>query len=290
MITQISNGLVTARIDHKGAELVSLFNHAVGLEYMWQADPKFWPKTSPVLFPVVGALKNNSVLYNDKFYNLPRHGFARDYVFDLTEKEPAKAVFVLTNSTETTLQYPFKFELKIIYSLDQFSLKVRYEVFNPMEAELLFSLGAHPAFRVPLVDGTAYDDYYLKFQVQETSDRWLISKDGLIESPSQPFLKNQDRLPLKRELFYQDALVLKDLKSSCIMMRSEKHTHGIDFAFEGFPFFGIWAFKNADFVCLEPWCGIADSVNHDQRLDRKEGIINLSGGETWVRTWTVKCY
>jgi galactose mutarotase-like enzyme len=290
MITQISNGLITAGIKHKGAELISLFNHAVGLEYMWQADPKFWPKTSPVLFPVVGGLKNNSFLYDNKFYNLPRHGFARDQVFDLTEKEPAKAVFVLTNSTETTLQYPFKFELKIIYSLEQFGLTVMYQVSNPMETELLFSLGAHPAFRVPLVEGTAYDDYYLKFQVYETSDRWPISKDGLIESQSQPFLKDQDRLPLKRELFYQDALVLKDLKSSSIMVRSEKHTHGIDFTFEGFPFFGIWAFKNADFVCLEPWCGIADSVNHDQRLDQKEGIINLGGGETWVRTWSVKCY
>lgn len=290
MRTKISNGLVTAQIDHTGAELKSLYHHGHQIEYMWQADPKFWGKTSPVLFPIVGALKEGSYTFDGKSYSLPRHGFARDKAFELVEASPSRAVFSLKSSEETKAVFPFDFDLRIAYELDAFSLNVTYSVNNVGSDQLWFSLGAHPAFRVPLADGSSYEDHFLAFNEAEDLNRWPITKDGLIEMNPVNIGSSVKELPITRELFNQDALVFKNLKSTAIAIRSHKHTHGVEFLFKGFPFFGIWAAPNADFVCLEPWCGIADSTFHNQQLTSKEGIQHLEAGGTWTRTWSVKCF
>jgi galactose mutarotase-like enzyme len=290
MFTKISNGQISVKVNHKGAELISLWNHALQLEYMWDANPAFWAKTSPVLFPIIGTLKNNAFVYDGQRYDLPRHGFARDYIFELEQKEDSKLVFLMKHSEHTLKVYPFEFDLRVIYTLEGFKLLVTYEVSNPADNKMYFSIGGHPAFKVPLIAGTTYEDYFLKFDQNEDSDQWLISKEGLIEQISAALFAGENVLPLTHELFYKDALVFKDLKSSVISIRSHKHTHGLDFSFPGFPYFGIWAFKDADFVCLEPWCGIADSVDHDQLVEHKEGIVELAGEGKWARTWAVKCY
>lgn len=290
MITQISNGQLSVRVHDKGAELASLFNHATGLEYLWNADPRFWAKHSPVLFPVVGTLKDGTFIFDDKTFSLSRHGFARDMDFQLESKESAKLVFLLRSNTETLAKYPFEFEFRIVYQLDGFSVRVTYDVSNPSAQEIFFSVGAHPAFKVPLVPGTEYKDYFLKFDQKENANHWPISREGYIEAKSKPFFIDDNILPLRHELFYGDAIVFKDLKSSTISLRSQKHTHGLDFSFPYFPYFGIWAARDADFVCLEPWCGIADSVDHDRQLRFKEGIVSLAPGARWQRTWTVTTY
>jgi galactose mutarotase-like enzyme len=141
-----------------------------------------------------------------------------------------------------------------------------------------------------LVDGTQYDDYFLEFNSTENAQAWAISPEGLIATETTPILKNTSRLSLKKELFYKDALVFKNLRSDSIAIKSGRHSHGLDFAFAGFPFFGIWAAKDADFVCLEPWCGIADSVSHNQSLAEKEGIQHLDAGKSWSRNWSIKCF
>jgi galactose mutarotase-like enzyme len=289
METTISNGMITARIAHKGAELTSLYNQATRLEYIWRADPKFWPKSSPILFPIVGALKAGTYTVNGRSFQLPRHGFARDRVFEIESSSAGKVTFLLKDDDATREVYPFAFQLRLVYEVNQFELSVSYRVTNPAGDLLYFSVGGHPAFSVPVVEGTRYEDYYLKFNSAEKAKRWPISKEGLIEEKPEPFFDG-DRLPLTHELFYKDALVFKDLQSTQISIRSTKHTHGLDFNFHGFPFFGIWAFKDADFVCLEPWCGIADSVSHDGQLKNKEGIIELASGGDWSRTWSVDTY
>jgi galactose mutarotase-like enzyme len=164
---------------------------------------------------------------------------------------------------------------------------VRYEIFNVTDNEMYFSVGGHPAFKLPLVNGTSYDDYYLEFNKKEDAGRWPISKEGLIELDPQSLLTNTSHLPLSKQLFQQDALVFKQLQSDIVSLRSDKSPHGLDFHFNGFPFLGIWAAKNADFICIEPWCGIADSVDSDQQLKNKEGIIHLAPREKFSRSWSV---
>jgi galactose mutarotase-like enzyme len=290
MNTVIENSNLRVAIKSTGAELFSVVNKHTTLEYMWSGNPEFWGKTSPVLFPIVGTLKDNTFLFNKKKYILERHGFARDIEFDITASKKDAVAFALKSTPQSMEKYPFDFELALTYTLHENFLHVNYSVQNNGQEEMYFSIGGHPAFKVPLVDGTRYEDHYLQLNKIENAPRWPIGSGGLIESSPATLLESEDKIHLTKTLFQRDALVLKHLRSDMVSLKSTTHAHGLDFHFEGFPFLGIWAAKNADFVCIEPWCGIADSVTHNQELTSKEGIEKIEAGEFWSRTWKVKFY
>lgn len=289
------NDILQVQISSKGAELQSIFNKQNGLEYMWSGDPAFWGKKSPVLFPIVGGLKNNCYRYEGKEYTLSRHGFARDMNFELTDTSSAEQTgnsltFSIASNEETLKNYPFHFRFSVQYTLRNNILDINFIVENTDEKELLFSVGAHPAFKVPLVDGTGYDDYYLLFNKTESAGRYPLSEGGLTQTTSEPVLANSDCLPLKKELFFNDALVFKYLQSDAISIASDKTKHGLKVSFLGFPYMGIWSAKGADFVCIEPWCGVADSVSATGDLSQKEGIEKLNPGDTFSRTYSIEVF
>lgn len=286
----IENDFLKATIKAKGAELSGLQQKQTGIEYIWQADPVFWGKHSPVLFPVVGTLKNNGFLFEGREYPLGRHGFARDMDFLAVKAGPDSVTFRLEASGATLSIFPFPFRFDITYVLDAATLRVIYDVVNTGGKELFFSVGGHPAFRVPLDAGLAYGDYYLEFDEEEDAGRWPISVEGLIEKAPVPFFHQSGRLPLTKSLFYQDALVFKYLRSASVSLRSDKGSAGITVDIGEFPYLGIWAAKNADFVCIEPWCGIADSVEADRQITHKEGINRLVPGKAFNRAWSVHCF
>lgn len=286
----IENDFLKAVIKIKGAELSSLQHKQTGAQYIWQADPAYWGKHSPVLFPVVGTLKNNSFLFENKEFHLGRHGFARDMDFSIVESERDSIKFRLDASASTLIKFPFKFSFEIEYALLNTSLKVTYSIVNTGDFEMFFSVGGHPAFNVPLEMGLTYQDYYLEFDEMENAGRWPISAEGLIEKSPVPFFENTNKFQLTKPLFYQDALVFKHLRSKSVNLRSEKGSAGIRFDFNEFPYLGIWAAKDADFVCIEPWCGIADSVDTNSQLIDKEGINWLAAGNIFNRSWTIHCF
>ena len=286
----IENENLRVAIQPKGAELDSIVHKQNQIEYLWQGDAAFWGKKSPVLFPIVGTLKDNSFIYEGKKYNLPRHGFARDKTFIVEEHTTNKSVFLLKSDAESLKAYPFDFEFRLHYTLTDNSLSVTYDVKNTTNGDMYFSVGGHPAFRLPLVENTDYTDYFIELNRAETSGRYPLSNDGLLELTTNPFLENTDKISLKQSLFYADAVVLKHLTSNSMAIRSEKTPHGLRMTFEGFPYFGVWAAKNAPFVCLEPWCGIADSVNTTQELTEKEGINKLGQGERFEQIWTIELF
>ena len=287
---QLENKHLSISVNPKGAELQSIFCKDNGLEYLWSGDAAFWGKKSPVLFPIVGGLKNNSYRYNGTEYRMGRHGFARDMEFTLTANEKDSISFTL-HATESTLQqYPFLFRFVITYSLHKNVLSCNYQVTNTDIKPMFFSVGAHPAFKVPLREGDSFGDYYLLFSSEETEGQWPLSAEGLIETAPVPFFNNQHRMALAKELFYGDALVFKQLKSTAIALRSEKSAHGFNMVFPDFPYMGIWSAKDADFVCIEPWCGIADSVDATGEINEKEGINLLIPGELMSRTWSVELF
>ena len=285
----ISNNVVSIEVNNRGAELQSLYHKQHGIEYMWTADPAYWAKKSPVLFLIVGGLKENTYDYAGKAYQLNRHGFARENDFDLSEQSSDSLTFSLKGNEQTKLVYPFDFLFSVKYTLEENKLHVSFIVENTGDENMWFSAGAHPAFAVPLVEGTTYEDYYLQFDEAENADRWTLSKDGLIEKAI-PFLHDQSTLPLKKELFYKDAIVFKDLRSSSIAIASDKTQHGVKVGFTGFPYMGIWAAKDAGFVCIEPWCGIADSVHSSGKLEDKEGTISLAVRRQFERTYSIEVY
>lgn len=283
----IKNQQITIKINPKGAELVSLFNHENQTEYLWNADPNFWGKSSPVLFPIVGALKENTYHFEGQSYTLPRHGFARDREFVVEKSEETRLTFLLIHDENTLKVYPFKFEFRLIYSLENNTLNVTYSVKNIGENKMYFSVGGHPAFAVPLSENTTYDDYYLEFNKTETFKRWGLTAEGLIEIQPFDFMINTNKLNLTKALFYDDAIVFKNLESSSVILKSDKTNRQLKFDFEGFPYLGVWAAKDANFVCIESWCGIADAANHNQELTEKEGIMALDLGEIFEKTWRV---
>lgn len=284
----LENEILQVTIQAKGAELSRIYHKQNGIDYLWDAKPEVWGKHSPVLFPIVGTLKDNTFFYKGASYHLSRHGFARDHEFSVADQTKASITFTLHSDAVTEKFYPFQFTFSLRYSIDGATLSVRYEVHNPHATEaLLFSVGGHPAFRLPLEADVAYEDYALHFNKVENAGRWPISKDGLIQKDAEPLLQNSNVLPLSKTLFAKDALVVKHLKSNRVILKSEDAKHGLTFDFSGFPYLGLWAAPGADFLCIEPWCGIADSVDHNQQLTDKEGIIKLAAAETFSAAWSV---
>ena len=284
---QLANDNLKVLVNEKGAELQSI--QYIDVEYLWQADAKFWGKHAPVLFPIVGELKNGRYVFKNKEYKLPRHGFARDKTFEAEQTDATCATFTLKNDEETFAVYPFEFIFQVEYIIKENELFCTYHVQNINADIMYFSVGGHPAFNVPLNKNLFYTDYYLEFNNDDVLKKYLL-QNGLISDETESIQLNNKTLQLKPELFYKDAIVLKHINSKKITLKTHKNPHGLRFKFDGFPYFGIWAAKDAPFVCLEPWCGIADNINHDNKLINKEGINQLVAGETWKRTWSVELF
>lgn len=289
MIVSIKNEHLVVDFSTRGAELQRIVSTGSNINYMWSGDAKFWGKFSPVLFPIVGALKDDTYLYQGQTYKLSRHGFARDMEFEHNVASASEISFTLRNNEDTLKVYPFEFELVISYQLQGASLRCTYQVLNPSTKTIWFAIGGHPAFAAPLNNEGGYTDYYLQFNNDDELNFHHIVANLVLDDTTNIKLKDKI-LPLKHELFYDDALVFKNLKSNHIRLLNTKNYSGLNFHFEGFPYFGIWAAKDASFVCLEPWCGIADSVHHNQQLEEKEGMEKLAPGDQWTRSWEVCCF
>lgn len=270
-----------------GAELCSIKGVNNGVEYIWQANPADWGRHAPILFPIVGKLKGDSYQYKEKTYHLPQHGFARDQEFSLIESTESKLVFELTSNDDLKLVYPFDFSLLVTYELSGNSLQISYYVKNPGTDPLLYSVGAHPAFRIPIHPEAKRSDYEILFEKEESVVVHLID-GGLLSGKTEPLSLEQNRLAISDSLFNKDALVFKGLASKKLSLAKAGEAPFLNFYFDA-PYFGIWSKSGtSEFVCLEPWNGIADSVNHNQLLIKKEGIRRLNGGASETFSFSVE--
>jgi galactose mutarotase-like enzyme len=289
-IFTIQNDFLLVQISTKGAELQSLINKTNKTNYLWNGDASFWGKKSPVLFPIVGGLKNNTYQYKGTSYTLGRHGFARDKDFELLHFSENEVSFCIENDAETLLSYPFEFKLIVQYTLKKNSIICNYLVENKGDEEMYFSIGAHPAFALPILHNTNFEDWYLQLNEIENCGIFPLAQDGLLKENSVPFFNNANILPLHKSLFYKDALVFKNLRSNTITIKNHQYSQGLTMYFEGFNYFGIWSAKDANFICLEPWLGIADSENSNQQLTEKEGINILEPHTNFQATWSVALF
>jgi galactose mutarotase-like enzyme len=260
----ISNNLLHATIATKGAELQSLSNSK--RDYIWNGNQEFWGKHSPILFPIVGTLKNNTYLYNGKAYELTRHGFARDQEFQVVSKTSDAVIFSLLSDKNTGANYPFDFELLLEYQLVENELKITYHVKNIGNKPLPFSIGGHPAFALP----DTFEKYALEFEVNETINCFLL-KDDLISNEIEEVILENNKLPLTYSLFEKDAMIIKKMQSKEIKI-VENDVPFLKFSFADFPNFGIWTKTGAAFICLEPWIGYADTFESSGEIFEKEGI------------------
>ncbi|MFY0482917.1 aldose 1-epimerase family protein [Flavobacterium sp. PLA-1-15] len=263
----IKNEFCTATINTKGAELISFKSN--NREYIWEGNPEFWGKHSPILFPIVGTLKENQFQYLEETYSLSRHGFARDMEFNIKEESENSVTFSLEASEETLKNYPFTFELLLIYTLEGQKLTLHYKVFNKDKKEMPFSIGAHPAFALP----KRFDNYSLSFNDDNELSYFLLENDLLSNRTESISLKDHE-LPLKYELFERDALVFKHINSKSITI-NENSKPILKVECKDFPNLGIWTKVNAPFICIEPWFGYSDTNKNSGKLAEKEGILLL---------------
>ncbi|WP_459209820.1 aldose 1-epimerase family protein [Aquimarina rhabdastrellae] len=288
MIHTIQNDFLKVQVKSIGAELCSIINLESNQEYIWQAHPDIWANHAPNLFPIVGALKNNTYLFDNKEYSLPKHGFIRyNSDISLSSKTSNSLCFSLLYSNKTLEQYPFKFEYKITYTLIGKTLAIKQDVINLDTQTLLYSLGGHPAFNCPLTPEEVYDDYYLAFEHNETLDTILLSDAGLLSNDHKRVLTQSNQLPLHNALFNNDALIFDTLSSRKIDLISKKSGKVLSMNFEDFSFLGLWAKPNAPYICIEPWLGIADHEEHNQNLNDKKGILTLPPKTSSAATYSI---
>lgn len=283
MDTTISNKALKASIKHAGAELFSLTNDQ-NKEYMWNGDPNYWPKHSPILFPIVGSLKNETYTFNKKEYRLLRHGFARDMEFQLIEKTESSATFSLSHDEGTLEKYPFKFELQIIYKLEGNKLNIGYKVINKEATQIPFSIGAHPAFALP----ENFSNYSIQFEKEEKLEYSLL-EDGLISNTNQILESSNNTVRLHYKLFENDALVFKTLESNSLTILENSKPY-IKVDFKDFPSLGIWTKENAPFICIEPWFGYSDTLEKSGDLFKKEGILILEANQSFNTSFDIEIF
>lgn len=283
MNTTISNSSLKASIKHAGAELFSIKDHQ-NKEYIWEGNPAFWGKHSPVLFPIVGTLKNNTYTVNNKEYQLPRHGFARDMEFELIDQTDNSAVFSLQSNTETLQKYPFEFELQLLYTLEEKELIIGYKVINKGNTQIPFSIGAHPAIALP----HAFERYSFQFEKEEVLKYNLLEND-LISDKTEVLQTTAHVVPLKYKLFENDALVFKTLKSNSLTILEGNNPY-VKVNFEDFPSLGIWTKEQAPFVCIEPWFGYSDTAENFGDLFQKEGIVVLEANQTFHSKFSIQIF
>ena len=266
MSVTISNSYISAQIYSKGAELFSLKSIKTNEEYIWEGDPKYWGKHSPVLFPIIGTLKNNSYSYKDQEYKLSRHGFARDLNFEIIQSSENQAVFSLKASEETKKVYPFEFELHLTYTLTETKIEIKYTIINKDKVAIPFSIGAHPAFALP----KNFESYSLEFEAQETLTCHTLENDLVSDSKFEINLEDK-KLPLQYATFENDALIMKTLQSKEITILDEKKPL-LKVIFKDFNNLGIWTKVGAPFICIEPWLGYSDTVHTKRSILEKDGI------------------
>jgi galactose mutarotase-like enzyme len=278
MMAIIENQLIRVKIASQGAELTSLELKEDNQEYLWQADPKYWGRHAPVLFPIVGKVKNDQYTVDGEVFKLTQHGFARDNEFELVEQEEQRVVYRLASNKELLKKYPYQFELDIEYKLVANRVEISYLVKNKDQKTIYFSIGAHPAFNWPLEEGETKEDYYLDFEENEGLRASLLA-EGLLSDTTIEFLANNNSKPLAEELFRNDALILKGLKSKSVALKSKNSDREVKVEFAGFPYMGIWSPPaGAPFICIEPWYGVADLKDSDGNFKTKEGIEILKAG------------
>lgn len=281
---QIENSSFTVQINSAGAEIKRLFAKSWNRELLWtpkeEAAKKIWNRSSPVLFPIVGKLKDNQYHYQGKTYQMPQHGFARDLEFKCLECGTSEINFLLEADQESFKLYPFCFELHVNYKLDDKKLIITYAVKNVDRQDIYFSIGAHPAFETGVLG-----DYEIRFEKEEKG-YYGLNKSLVNWKQMNPFATNQI-IPTAK-LFANDALIFKDLKSRYVDLINHKRHEVIRLNGINTPYFAIWGKESVPFICLEPWFGVSDDEAHGQSLEAKVGIQKLLMGASFNFSYEIE--
>jgi galactose mutarotase-like enzyme len=273
----LHNERISAAILAHGAELCSL-KTADGLELLWQAGPE-WPRHSPLLFPVVGEVKNKQIRVRGKIHSMQRHGFIRNHDFTWTDRSPQSCRLVQSETAETRAHFPFAYRVILKYTLRDADLEIAMAIANPNDEVLPCSIGGHPAFNWPLLPGLPKESYRLTFSHDEPAPIRRLNADGLVLPDPRPSPIRGRVLDLSERLFDDDAVILDKLASNSVRYAADKGP-AIEVSWDGFRQLGIWSkLGGAPFLCIEPWYGFASPVDFDGEFSDKPGLMHIPPGD-----------
>ena len=289
----LENEKLKVKVNLHGAELRSIYGKEKELEYLWNADAKFWNRSSPVLFPFVGSLKNKKYVHNGKEYAMGQHGFARDMDFEVISQNENEVWFAVQDTEETYLKYPFHFVLEVGYRLEENNITVMWKVKNTNDCDMHFSIGAHPAFFCPVHEGDKQTDYYIGLKdkdgnVVERFVNKLLADAGLTSTRTEVREYKDGLIPISEDLFDIDTLIIENDQVKKVALLDSKKEEYVAVEFDA-PLVGIWSppRKNAPFVCLEPWYGRCDCEEFDGELKDREYGNTIAAGEVFEAEYTI---
>ncbi|MEQ1518509.1 MAG: aldose 1-epimerase family protein [Usitatibacteraceae bacterium] len=282
----LRNAELQCEIATLGAELRSLRDARSGEEFIWQRDPAFWVGSAPILFPVIGRMKDGGYTLDGRFYEIPKHGFARDLEFTVVASSETSATLQLADSAKTRAAYPFAYLLQVTFALRQRTLHVDYRLTNRNDRVMPFALGSHPAFALPPALG-AIEDWSIVFDAVEEPVCHRVA-ENLLSSKAEAFsYAANNAIELSNEIFERDALIFKNIRSRRLQIVHREHGVRVDFDTGGAPVLGIWAKPGAPYVCLEPWCGYDDTSEINSDIFEKPGMLRLAAGKEFATGYSV---
>lgn len=273
---EIKSNNRTAVINPHGAELHSLASIQSSDEFMWSGDPAIWSGRAPILFPIIGGVKDDQYTVSAKHYLMEKHGFARSENFTVQARSDGHIVFKLESNDRLQSVYPWQFELLVEFRFEADDLHISYTVVNRDSSEMAFNIGSHPAFRIPMQDADLHD-YQIQFNKNETLGTYSVV-NGLLERNPRAFLNDESLISMSPEIFAHDALVFKHIKSTEITLQHRTQGPRVSVSTGGAPHLGIWAKPAAPYVCIEPWWGHAQFSDEGSELANRESIQKLAPG------------
>ena len=285
---KLENDRLFVEISEMGAEVTRIYDRRKGADLLWEADPKYWKRHSPILFPNVGRTYRNTVMIDGTHYPTSQHGFARDSMFRCISEADGRVSFLLASSEDTAEVYPFSFELVVTYALEDNRLKVEWEVRNTGEETMYFTIGGHPAFRFAGPDEKK-EDYLLKFPGKSALSYVLLDPaEGAADlSKVYTLPLEEECCPVTEEMFKKDALIFDGGQIEEVWLCHRDGSLYVGMKCSGFPNFGIWSVKDAPFVCLEPWMGRCDNMGFDGELSEKPNVNRAMPGEVFRKGYTI---
>ena len=289
MLHTIQNAFLAVTVSEQGAELQSILG-SDGTEYLWQGDPAYWTDRAPNIFPYVARLTQGSYYLDGVLYHMNIHGIALYSRFRRVSNDGVKLVMELTDDESTYQKYPRRFSFQVIYTLEKDTLSITFRIENRDEKVMYFGIGGHPGFRVPLAEGLRFEDYQLRFHAPCQPKRVGFTEDCFLNGQSEPYPLQQDRyLPLRHDLFDDDAIVLNDM-ARAVTLESDSDSHSITVSFPDMPYLGIWHMPRTDapYVCIEPWSSLPSTKNQIAVLEQQPDLLTLAPGKNLENTWTIQ--
>lgn len=284
----IQNENIILRVNPLGAQMMELQSKQ-GTQFLWNGDPKYWEDRAPNLFPFVARLTNGNYTLYGKCYSMDIHGFAKDSVFSVEKQSASSVTLCLRQNEQTISQYPFHFIFRVHYELLDWSVRITYFVQNNDEKEMPFGIGGHPGFRVPLTEGTQFEDYQLQFSQTCQPDRIGLTDTCFLNGHDIPYsLENGSIIRLRHNLFNKDAIVLKNMARS-VKLCSNKTSRSVTVTYPQMPYLGIWhtPCTDAPYICIEPWTSLPSRQDIVEELSCKSDLIRISPGSYYQNTWTI---